>query len=101
PCQHLSIPTFPTRRSSDLIGDHKKSIDDRPQIAGFQPSFITGGVGRFFIAPVSGRHNRPSDQHLTVFGNADFHVFDRATDGTGPDRKSTRLNSSHVSISYA
>src|SRR5690606_39414482 len=59
---HRNLPSFPTRRSSDLQEDHQ----DRQQ---------------------------PADDRVHL------DVADRGTDEG--DRKSTRLNSSHVKISYA
>src|SRR5699024_12728971 len=59
------LPSFPTRRSSDLLADFPR------------------------------QHKAAAYRH----GNADQkHTRCRSA---APDRKSTRLNSSHVSISYA
>src|SRR5437870_10049742 len=69
---HRDLHSFPTRRSSDLVGKGRRCGRDSTHFAGH---------------PLSrGRHR-----------NA-------AQPGTGAvrrDRKSTRLNSSHVAISYA
>src|SRR5690349_23447100 len=67
----LDVPSFPTRRSSDL-GGRRRARDRAPR----RP--------RARLALASGLH-RPA-----VSG-----------DGHQGDRKSTRLNSSHVEISYA
>src|SRR5207245_5860466 len=80
-CHHRSPHSFPTRRSSDLCPS------DRVGAA--------GGVRRVRIPLHSRRVRRdhPPDRR------------DRAPARRGPDldrdRKSTRLNSSHGSISYA
>src|SRR5699024_11865284 len=75
---HLDLPSFPTRRSSDLaeLG------------TAFIPIciFIVGVV---FVLPRGHFVGRQRDIVRFI-----------VTDGVG-DRKSTRLNSSHVSISYA
>src|SRR5690625_5352972 len=67
------LPSFPTRRSSDL------------------PSFgapLVPGDGPDADRAAEDRERRP-------------RVGDQDADGAGEDRKSTRLNSSHVAISYA
>src|SRR5437868_13295255 len=66
PGPHRGLPSFPTRRSSDLRRHRPRDRDRR---------------GR---RPAAGRR-----------------VAARARVGFVGDRKSTRLNSSHVSISYA
>src|SRR5690625_6946088 len=80
------LPSFPTRRSSDLgrIADDgralKKARGDSAEeigIAGVDP-------GEILAAKTDGLAN------LDDLGNAE-----------ATDRKSTRLNSSHVAISYA
>src|SRR5699024_11471984 len=86
------LPSFPTRRSSDLD----------PVL------FVRRGLCAVH------RHNRPhalcpctnTDRgHGDDFGSAYFHIPDAEADLDAQtvrvDRKSTRLNSSHVSISYA
>src|SRR5207245_4260258 len=100
-CSHLATPPhsllFPTRRSSDLV-DHA-----RPHLApGDKPWDIERPVRwcrqAGFIA-VAGTRQRCPNWH----GAHPSH--DVGTTGDGPaarrDRKSTRLNSSHGSISYA
>src|SRR5207302_8439541 len=71
-CDHVhDLHSFPTRRSSDLLGNVADVVDaPEPPIGG---AGIQGGPG----------------------------VDARAADGRFGDRKSTRLNSSHVKISYA
>src|SRR5699024_12022625 len=81
--------SFPTRRSSDLSGEYKQydcCLGSR---------FMRGSRIKGYSA-------------LRIFGNYGFNwlfslvTLHKITDlGSGLDRKSTRLNSSHVSISYA
>src|SRR5699024_11921862 len=68
---HLYLHSFPTRRSSDLIGLHTRFVDSDDLVVIVEHS-DTAAFG--------------------VIGILQCH---------GEDRKSTRLNSSHVSISYA
>src|SRR5207249_11011471 len=77
---HRALHSFPTRRSSDLIGR---------AISRLLPLLISTGVklGWTSAKPSSRRRIAP-------------RRFVRKS-GLQGDRKSTRLNSSHVSISYA
>src|SRR5699024_12654324 len=86
-----SLPSFPPRRSSDLF---------RLRLRHLRAATETGG------------HDRDTDfvAHVRIVGHADddlgivrAHVGDDFVDDLElvTDRKSTRLNSSHVSISYA
>src|SRR5207249_12039012 len=93
----LSLPSFPTRRSSDLVGHRsqhhpiwmcllrpcRELIGDR----------IVGRAKRlpifFGVAGCHWHHLQRQRQQGEVWLTLK------------PDRKSTRLNSSHVSISYA
>src|SRR5699024_12454005 len=79
---HRHLHSFPTRRSSDL----------------FQVRSLR--VKRYWLA-----NNRlsPSSAHRKIPGSSAAILSIRKGSSTrlGSDRKSTRLNSSHVSISYA
>src|SRR5438874_7220426 len=66
-----ALHSFPTRRSSDLFGGHRRR------------------VGEQLFAPRAARGH--------IDGGVEASVRQRARQ----DRKSTRLNSSHVEISYA
>src|SRR5690606_40454133 len=82
---HPTVPSFPTRRSSDLSAPPPSR-----SISGWSRA----GSGRALVA--SGRALVGSGRALVGSG--------RALVGSGRalvDRKSTRLNSSHVKISYA
>src|SRR5699024_12347254 len=86
-CYLLGLLSSPTRRSSDLRRPVPCLLRPEPDGVGRQLAAVlaeplcVGPVGRFFQQP-----------HLPVGG---LDAADLA------DRKSTRLNSSHVSISYA
>src|SRR5699024_11710821 len=72
------MPSFPTRRSSDLIWL------DRMIVILFS-EFSLRSVSRISMIPLGSRPLMGSSKSRS----------------SGSDRKSTRLNSSHVSISYA
>src|SRR5699024_12525930 len=88
PASHAHLHSFPTRRSSDL-----RRPNDRP-------STLPGrNRPRRRCSPAWGRL-------LTRRGPTLLGRFHHPQHGSAPlhhhqDRKSTRLNSSHVSISYA
>src|SRR5690606_39598528 len=81
---HRDLPSFPTRRSSDL----QRTAASRPgyRCCGLVPLTAVSEHERLTVGLRERR--RRSGQH------------DRR-DITRTDRKSTRLNSSHVKISYA
>src|SRR5690606_40964604 len=88
---HRALPSFPTRRSSDLSqhGDAMVTdsvvIDLAPQNGHVALAVGSHGDAATFAAVV---------RYPEVAGETLAQV-------TGQDRKSTRLNSSHVKISYA
>src|SRR5205814_10183467 len=87
--KHPHSPTFPTRRSSDLHREaqqaHGGARRERVQDRGRRRA--RGSVGEpFAVAPRGDRDE--ADLH---------HLAEREQQ----DRKSTRLNSSHLGISYA
>src|SRR5207253_7875897 len=91
------LPPFPTRRSSDLVErDGLHGGRDRRRAAALRPLGDEGALphvgaraaGRDQLL-VGERHGAPVDAELA--GQL----------ARGRDRKSTRLNSSHVAISYA
>src|SRR5207249_12134470 len=75
---HRALHSFPTRRSSDLL---RSAVDDH--------------VGR--LREIFEGTGRLDARLLELRG----HVRVRGVQRISLDRKSTRLNSSHVSISYA
>src|SRR5207245_11315328 len=81
-CLCASHP-FPTRRSSDLFVDDGNQEDQ----------------ARALLADRSAEPE--DDQPLVLPNDLDRGADDRESDDQNRDRKSTRLNSSHGSISYA
>src|SRR5699024_12860604 len=81
---HHVLPSLPTRRSSDLGAFH-----ERHDVAHAEDA-----VGHAF------RMENLKGVHLLARRDEFERLVHHRTDGDG-DRKSTRLNSSHVSISYA
>src|SRR5690606_41054976 len=90
---HLDLHSFPTRRSSDLVTDG--NADPLPGasilIKGTTIGTTTDADGRYTI-------DVPSGDAVLVFS---FIGYVSQEIPVGQDRKSTRLNSSHVKISYA
>src|SRR5699024_11300379 len=82
---HTFSPSFPTRRSSDLLS---VKVSGTPSTVS-DPSMFDRMSER--TIPDCSRMSGPLEPSAG-YGPAD---------GPYPDRKSTRLNSSHVSISYA
>src|SRR5439155_5801933 len=98
---HRSLHSFPTRRSSDLA-----AADELPGVA----HVVVGGAVKLekFVGCAVGGAARDEDRHHV---RADVHDRTRVRARVRtkvwpssrlmtPDRKSTRLNSSHVAISY-
>src|SRR5437870_7234347 len=81
----LYLHSFPTRRSSDLVrGDLVVMFP-----ASSQPDPISCGINLM--------SSRSKDRDINVAAQE----FDLTAETLRKDRKSTRLNSSHVAISYA
>src|SRR5699024_11547082 len=78
-----ALPSFPTRRSSDLVDDGDRKALLHQVFRNLQADKAAAGNNR-------------------ALGSGLLQIFPKL-DGVlrGADRKSTRLNSSHVSISYA
>src|SRR5437868_12697350 len=77
-CRPWRLRPFPTRRSSDLAYRvSTAAAENKPYLADITPSPRAAGASP--LLPITALQRR----------------------GAGRDRKSTRLNSSHVSISYA
>src|SRR5207253_3886306 len=96
-----TLHPFPTRRSSDLAcgGDHACVPNAVPAgRSGSEPERGSQLRGRWLSRAGAGdladlvRGERPAGGERSVAGT---------DDGVSTDRKSTRLNSSHVAISYA
>src|SRR5690606_39858355 len=93
--QHLqrALPSVPTRRSSDLYTFSKPFYYGR---------FHNMVMAYFFTEPEEGYFRFSQSPNGAGEGNPawDFYYI-LPHFKTGQDRKSTRLNSSHVKISYA
>src|SRR5690606_40945273 len=95
------LHAFPPRRSSDLAGRVRGREDDRAaqvwavEVVGVPQAGAAGG-GR--CAAAAGQ--RPVGVDGGVVQRVK-HLDDDGMRAIGRDRKSTRLNSSHVKISYA
>src|SRR5690606_41603877 len=97
--QHIYLHSFPTRRSSDL-GDHAQVGD----------LFAVLDQGLWLVDRLRGQRNAVRGTEFDMFGqerprgDIDFTGAGGDRDialRAATDRKSTRLNSSHVKISYA
>src|SRR5699024_11220395 len=82
-------PPFPTRRSSDL--PNKPSAKTQAKLPAARVAECMRGCSQPGLAV---DRNHPSRASFKAFNSLVGHNFTQ-------DRKSTRLNSSHVSISYA
>src|SRR5207245_10458414 len=95
-----SISSFPTRRSSDLATDPRRDLRQglwlraRAREGRIRPA----GVGPARAEPLARAGARRVDPAPRLARAADRGAPDGAAP---PDRKSTRLNSSHGSSSYA
>src|SRR5205814_5335505 len=97
---HLQPPTsFPTRRSSDLAPNQI--------LVRTEASFVSPGTE---LAVYTGTHQWLKDPNLPDWkfpfrpgysAAGTVAAVGAAVEGWKPDRKSTRLNSSHLGISYA
>src|SRR5207245_10300106 len=90
-------PSFPTRRSSDLVPGHDRDAAGiAPEIHGREVGITRDDADVERIDPQDLGHDVGEDRirSLPDLGGA-------AEDGHASDRKSTRLNPSHGSISYA
>src|SRR5699024_11507722 len=100
-CSHLEVYSFPTRRSSDRI---TKIIDDGicRGVADFCHEVLRmygdGTINGMTLASVEIAISAVRDIPSKI-----EEIKEQKDSGSGilRDRKSTRLNSSHVSISYA
>src|SRR5437868_12667278 len=86
-CDLLDLHSFPTRRSSDLLG-----LDRLEFWFECTHSILTNNT--FLTQWKENESNNNSEENYRKSHILECHVL-------GKDRKSTRLNSSHVSISYA
>src|SRR5207302_8533472 len=91
---HRDLHSFPTRRSSDLppVANYVNAVrtGNLLFLAGKGPSAVKGKLGAEFTVEQGYQHARSVGLALLAVMKAELG-----------DRKSTRLNSSHVKISYA
>src|SRR5690606_41947389 len=90
------LPSFPTRRSSDLAVPEERAqhqVPDRTDLGQRVPDLLQSGEIDRDAAGVAPDLGGDLGGALAVAPGHD-HLL-------APDRKSTRLNSSHVKISYA
>src|SRR5690606_39679961 len=92
---HLDLHSFPTRRSSDLLG--REYVDALLGQLGVQ----LAGEHRPVGLPDAGLQQPPHPGDLALQRRVRSAAFLVLPVRRHADRKSTRLNSSHVKISYA
>src|SRR5205085_10016360 len=96
-----ATPSFPTRRSSDL-----RTEDVAAWIIGWRLSVEPDPYGIWHTASIPDAAKRTTGYNFGSFSSPDVdRAIDAARTPAGgdcsqPDRKSTRLNSSHSQISY-
>src|SRR5205814_5412098 len=99
PRHHPDLHSFPTRRSSDLSGRPTQRLD---HVVGSTTGQIVANYGYAdddgLLTAISYPDFSSRNVSLTYDG---YGRLSSRSDGTGTDRKSTRLNSSHLGISYA
>src|SRR5205814_10431806 len=88
---HDALPIFPGRR---MMNSHLCTVALARQLLPELKSFRLGALAEHFSVPHRSRHRAGDDAHATA------RVFIRLLEHL-QDRKSTRLNSSHLGISYA
>src|SRR5207302_2842714 len=93
-----SPPSFPTRRSSDLFADWRSHHGRHSQ-----PAWHCRRTGWNILGLYSAmEHISGADCRVLYLSNVGVRGDEpRTVRFAGGDRKSTRLNSSHVKISYA
>src|SRR5207302_3908008 len=100
-CCILVLRSFPTRRSSDLARDSLGFFDfmGEPKSNNNVPLLLSSSkLTELRVRPGRDRRKPVTDNWI---GQRSSYQLP-ASDDRGPaDRKSTRLNSSHVKISYA
>src|SRR5699024_12697373 len=96
-CRLLSLPSFPTRRSSDLSVPQRLLPPMLPTATASFPRRSMMETKSYFILSDPSFLLPCGVFFKTDFHEPAYHIFSTIS----RDRKSTRLNSSHVSISYA
>src|SRR5690606_42035185 len=101
PASPAVLHSFPTRRSSDLTLGRRDGV--HAAVVGLDGQrVLVAVVDLFGVHERDDGHVGPRVLERTVVPPAAVaEPVARGVDGEGGDRKSTRLNSSHVKISYA
>src|SRR5690606_40985716 len=92
---HCDLLSFPTRRSSDLCSYVEHIFHEWRD---WRPRSLNARIGRNFHSALRLLNAKFFELEKGVAHQRDLPKVARAV---GLDRKSTRLNSSHVKISYA
>src|SRR5690606_41296452 len=96
----LGPHAFPTRRSSDLGVAHRaEGLTGKDQAVGRLPLVAGATEPRSQVCLLRGRRFEP--RAFIAIAGSPVTVGDGLIRPIKEDRKSTRLNSSHVKISYA
>src|SRR5690606_40340545 len=95
-----TLCSFPTRRSSDLVR-RELAVDGVEQTVLGELGVEGEGVQARLQAVVDRERKRLADVEIELRRAARRQVIKKPTLIVDEDRKSTRLNSSHVKISYA
>src|SRR5690606_42023954 len=101
PSPRLALLSFPTRRSSDLVSQEEDFLSRQRLILFSLPVVLQVTDEAFFTLF---QQRWVSSEHTAFFEKQrqiDAPVEVEARQAAVLDRKSTRLNSSHVKISYA
>src|SRR5699024_11666666 len=88
---HLDLHSFPTRRSSDLLPQAAYLAGLPQSPSAYTPFVNTGGL----------KSEDGLEPGINRMKSVLKRMYDAEFINEDEDRKSTRLNSSHVSISYA
>src|SRR5205814_6142610 len=94
---HRDLPSFPTRRSSDLGQMHTTSDFSYKNRTFIGQRLLRVGDAAGFMDPIFS-----AGVYLACYSaKLAAEVITQALEKESEDRKSTRLNSSHLGISYA
>src|SRR5699024_12575214 len=97
----LDLPSSPPRRSSDLSSAASRTVPEGLRAKGYQVREITAYRPEPVDPPAEVRAGLAAGRFGALVLTSPMIARRAAALGVHADRKSTRLNSSHVSISYA
>src|SRR5207248_9267027 len=98
---HRPLHSFPTRRSSDLVFTFTQARNQSKLFAPQVAKHLKEGRLKDAIALSSSKNYRYSHLAKVVLAGLQEYQFQQESEHDLRDRKSTRLNSSHRTISYA